>query len=351
MSAVMTPRAKVLLPLFLLLLFGAGYYRLGREAGGERGPLTFGGRSMGTTYKVLVSGVREPRLAALSRAARGELDRVEALMSTYRPDSEVSRFNASKETGASFPISVDTRRVIEAAQRVSEESGGAFDITVRPLVGLWGFGAGAKVDRPSEEQVERARARVGYRQLELTEAGLGKRLAELEIDLSAIAKGYAVDRVVEVLVDSGVEACLVEVGGEVRIRGEKQPGVPWRIGIEQPTEGGERVAREVVQLRRGAIATSGDYRNFYEEGGVRRSHTIDPRTGKPVVHALASVSVAHELTMLADAYATALSVLGPSEGYRFAVEHGLAAQFLVRGPNGEFTARSTPEFAQLFSKD
>lgn len=343
----MTPRAKALLPLFLLILVGAGYFRIWRSRGqADDALLTLAGQTMGTTYKVLVAAPYGPEPRRLKRVVQAELDRVEGLMSTYQADSEVSKFNALSELKP-VPVSIDTARVVAAAQRIARESQGAFDITVRPLVALWGFGAGAKVEPPTPAAVAKAKAKVDYRQIRLKDGELGKSAPQFEVDLSAIAKGYGVDRVVAVLEEQGALNLMAEVGGEVRVRGEKSPGVGWRIGIEEP-QGGVRVARRVVELRDGALATSGDYRNYYEEKGERRSHTIDPRTGRPIVHRLASVSVSHSSAMMADGYATAINVLGPNKGYQMAVQLGLAAHLIIRDPDGSFLARSTPRFEQLF---
>lgn len=343
----MSPRAKALLPLFLLVLVGAGYFRLWLMR--EENPnklLTISGRTMGTTYKVLLAEPLGPNPQGLKQVVQAELDRVEALMSTYRTDSELSRFNAMREIGG-MEVSTDTRTVVEAAQQIARESQGAFDITVRPLVALWGFGAGAQVNSPSEQAVAETRKRVGYAQVKMHGNTLTKSRPDVEIDLSAIAKGYGADRVARVLRERDLINFMVEVGGEVLVGGQKLPGVFWRIGIEQPTEGA-RVARQVVHLKSGALATSGDYRNYYEVDGKRLSHTIDPRSARPIVHRLASVSVSHSRAMMADGYATAISVLGAQKGYQFAVENKLAAHLLIRQQDGSFMARSTPAFEQQF---
>lgn len=348
MSSGMTPRAKALLPLFLLILVGAGYFRLWlkREESTDRQLLTIAGRTMGTSYKVLVAQPLGSHPERLKQIVQAELDRVEALMSTYQSTSEVSQFNARRGT-ESMIISEKTRTVIAAAQHVAVQTRGAFDITVRPLVALWGFGAGAKVEPPTNQAIAAARQRVGHALLQLDGRALAKSRPAVEIDLSAIAKGYGADRAAHVLVERGLKNFMVEVGGEVLVLGQKKPDTFWRIGIEQPAEGA-RVARRVVSLREGALATSGDYRNYYEKDGQRISHTIDPRNGRPITHRLASVSVSHSSAMMADAYATAIGVLGPREGYQFAVEQKLAAHLLVRQQDGSFRARSTPAFEQQF---
>lgn len=351
MNSSMSPRAKALLPLFLLILVGAGYFRLwlSRENDPENAILTIAGGTMGTSYKVLLAPPLGPEPSRIKKVVQAELDRVEALMSTYRNDSEVSIFNARRQKGG-IVMSQDTVAVVTAAQQIAEETLGAFDITVRPLVALWGFGAGAKVDSPSDTALASAMQTVGYAHLGLDGRTVSKDRAEIEIDLSAIAKGYGADRAAAVLAERGLVNFMVEVGGEVLVRGQKLAGTPWRIGIEQPSSGA-RVTRQVVELKRGALATSGDYRNYYEVDGKRISHTIDPRSGRAISHRLASVSVSHSSAMMADGYATAISVLGPQKGYQFAVEKKLAAHLLIREQDGSFRARSTPAFEQLFSLD
>jgi thiamine biosynthesis lipoprotein len=346
--AGLTPRAKLLLPVFLVVLLVASYFRLVRApTGGDQA--VFEGQTMGTTYRVVVAGpspgANERR--ELEQAIAAELDRVDGLMSTYRKDSELSRFNRSQST-APFPVSADTAQVVKWAQLISEQSGGAFDVTVRPLVAAWGFGAGAHVEPPDADELAQLRARVGYRRLSVEGQSLRKTRPDVSVDLSAIAKGYAVDRVSQVLRDHGRPAHMVEVGGEVRVSGKKADGSSWRIGIEQP-DSDERQSRLVIKLHDVSMATSGDYRNYFERDGVRVSHTIDPRTGKPITHNLASVSVLNETCALADGYATALDVLGPDDAYRLAEQLKLAAFFIVRTANGGFETRSTSAFDALGS--
>jgi thiamine biosynthesis lipoprotein len=269
-------------------------------------------------------------------------------MSTYQPSSELSQFNSSRATEP-FPVSAETLQVFAEAQRISAATGGAFDITVGPLVNLWGFGPNAKpLMIPADEEVERLRPRIGWSRIEVDTAlsTIRKSEPEMYCDLSAIAKGYAVDRVAEGLAALGLADTMVEVGGEVRTRGRNAAGEPWRIAIERP-DTAQRAFQEVVPLSDLAMATSGDYRNFYEQDGVRFSHTIDPRTGRPIQHRLASVSVIDPVCMRADGYATALMVLGEEEGFKLAEEQGLAALFLVRKGDG-FEERATAAFKTLF---
>jgi thiamine biosynthesis lipoprotein len=268
-------------------------------------------------------------------------------MSTYRDDSELSRFNrfAANEP---FPVAPETLEVFRIAREVSDLSGGAFDVTVGPLVAAWGFGATDRVPAPpSAAEITALRARVGFDRIEIDPGAgtLTKTRADVESDLSAIAKGYAVDQVAAALRELGHGNFLVEVGGEVRAGGRRLDGALWRVAIEKP-DSALRGIYEVVSLRDVALATSGDYRNYYEVGGRRISHTIDPRTARPIDHTLASVSVLHADAVHADALATALNVLGPEAGYALAEREGLAAYFLVRRDDEGFVSLETPAFAR-----
>lgn len=306
----------------------------------------FEGMTMGSAYHITVAappaGVSK---AALGQAVDAALARVDARMSTWKADSEVSRFNRAAP-GAWFAVSAETAQVVSAAQATAQDSGGVFDITVGPLVDLWGFGAGATAREtiPAEAAIDAARARTGWQALEvrLQPPALRKR-APREIDLSAIAKGYGVDAAAHALEAAGVRDYLVEVGGEVRAGGRNAAREPWRIGIADPAGGGVALA---VPLTDAAIATSGDYFNYFEQDGKRYSHTIDPRSGRPVTHALASVSVVAPDCMSADALATAIDVLGPEEGLAFAERRQLAVYLLVRTATG-FEARASTTFAPL----
>ncbi len=341
MPLVLTKRAKLLLPVCLLALLALSYWRL-HPGQAHAQLMTFSGETMGTTYKVMA---HTDSSAGLAQALQAELDRVEGLMSTYRSDSELSRFNALRSTQP-FDVSADTASVVAASQEISEQSGGAFDVTVRPVVAIWGFGAGANASPPTDQELERARARVGYQKLRLEGTQLSKRSPELEVDLSAVAKGYAVDRLAQLLSARQIHDFMVEVGGELRVAGSKAPGHAWRIGVEKPDDEGRSVQR-VLELRDIGMATSGDYRNFYERDGKRISHTIDPRSGRPIAHRLASVTVLHEQAMLADAWATALNVLGPTAGMELASRSQLAALFIVRNEDGSFQSQQTERFSEL----
>ncbi len=238
--------------------------------------------------------------------------------------------------------------VLDAARAINQQSGGAFDVTVAPLVALWGFGANAADQRtPSDREIDDALGRVGADKLELrSESRAARKLNPgVQLDLDAIAPGFVVDRISSELAALGYPDHIVEIGGEVRCRGRGPEGRSWRIAIERPRSV-KRSVQALVVLDDLGISTSGDYREFRIIDGRRVSHTIDPRSGRPVAHALASVSVVHESVMLADGYATALMVLGPEEGYELAERLGLPVLFVSRSNDG-FTMRATPSFARL----
>lgn len=341
---VLGGRAKLLLPLLLGALLAASVHRLAC-APPPSGNAEFVGGSMGTTWsvKLAVDVIDAAARAEVQQSIEAALRGVDEAMSTWREDSELSRFNAHASTEA-FKASREVLEVFRIAREVSALSDGAFDVTIGPIVAAWGFGATDRIPGPPPaDELDRLRERVGWRGVEVQEGALRKARADLVCDLSAIAKGYAVDRVAEALEKLGYRDHLVEVGGEVRARGARLQGGAWRVAIERPVAGA-RDLFDVVLLDDLALATSGDYRNFYESGGQRYSHTIDPRTARPIEHALASVSVLHREAVYADALATALNVLGPDAGYSLAEREGLAALFIVRGEDGEFSARATPAF-------
>ena len=308
------------------------------------------GRTMGTTWLVrYVADDDAPDDLRLQRAIIEELELVNAQMSTWQADSEISRFNQSGSTDW-FEVSRETAFVVDQANRVSQTSGGAFDVTVAPLVKLWTFDGEIEGERapPDDAAIAAARELMGYSRLKarFDSPALRKANSGLHINLSAIAKGHGVDRIGELLSEHKLDAWLVEIGGEVRAKGRKPNGQPWRIGIESPTEG-KRTLQRALPLDDFAVATSGDYRIFFEHEGSRYSHTIDPRTGRPVTHRLASVSVFAETCLKADAFATALMVLGPEEGYNLANEENISATFIVRDGNS-FTEKSTTAFEERF---
>jgi len=321
---------------------------LALAACGTRGPgeVLLQGNTMGTHYsiKMLHDG---DGIAALQDDVELLLDDIEDEMSTYRPASEISRFNTEVTTGW-FEVSVEFCRNVEQAIAISELTDGAFDITVAPLVNLWGFGPDRIIDQPPADNDIAARlATVGYRHLhtDCDRPALRKDFGELMLDMSAFGKGLAVDRVAALLDGRGIANYLVEVGGELRLRGHNLSGDAWAIGIELPVEDA-RQPHTIVHITDTAMATSGDYRNFFISGGQRYSHTIDTHTGRPVTHALASVTVVDHAGYRADALATALLVMGPEKGMQLAVRENLPVLFLIRRDQG-FDERTSPAFERL----
>ena len=285
------------------------------------------GNAMGTTYAIQADC---PGSLPVDRID-AELARINGLMSTYDPHSELSGFNR-EPTGIAVPVSAELVEVVATASAVAEQTDGAFDPTVAPLVALWGFGADAAQHAPAESSVAAALRLVDHRRVaHHRDPAMLEKLMPATLDLSAIAKGFAVDRLGDLLDDAGCPAYLIEFGGEIGTQGGAPGGGAWRVGVESP-EDPDHIA--TVRLRNGALATSGDYRQYRETNGVRVSHIIDPRTGYPIRHRLASVTVVADSAMLADAYATALLVMGEADARRFAADARLAALFIVRTDGG-----------------
>ena len=309
----------------------------------EAGHTILQGRTMGTTFRVKLAGlIPERHGRAMLAVVQAELDKVDAAMSTYKPTSELSRFNQLPK-GGELVFSPETAEVMALALRVGAASGGAFDVTVGPLVEAWGFGPSRPRQDPDAATLTALRARVGAStvlRFDPKTRAIRTLVPGVHLDFSAIAKGYAVDKVAARLQAEGVPGFMVEVGGEIRTHGARADKKPWRIGIEQPNPAGAGLA-QVVEVTERALATSGDYRNYRERDGVRLSHTIDPRTGEPITHGLASVSVLAKTCAEADAWATAINVLGPEAGLALAEREGLAAFLLIRRADGTFAGRSS----------
>ena len=288
------------------------------------------GRTMGTTYSITIDPNHRSSLGEINDRVQRELELVNQQMSTYVEDSELSRFNSNGDDQW-FAVSRETAGVVALSREIWEQTNGAFDVTVGPLVNLWGFGPGGVPESiPSSEEIEEARRVVGSHLLQVRQEppALRKTEPKLQVDLSAIAKGHGVDRVARILDDFGVESYFVEIGGEVRVRGSRPGGGPWRAGIESPREDVRDVIA-VLPLQDQSLATSGNYRNFYDRQGQRYSHTIDPRTGYPVRSSLVAVSVVADNCALADGLATSMMSLGLKDGLRLANEHGWAVWFIV----------------------
>jgi thiamine biosynthesis lipoprotein len=308
---------------------------------------------MGTTYTVKVTAppasVDGARLRATVDDVLAQIDRS---MSGYRADSEVARFNASASTEW-YDVSSDVASIVQTALDIGEASGGAFDITVAPLVAAWGFGPGGRPQvLPNAEQIAQIGASVGYRKLHarLDPPALRKDVATLSIDLNGIAPGFAVDRLADRLRALRIESFMIDIGGEIRARGRNGHGEPWHIAIEHPVDT-QRTPYAGVMLDDAAVSTSGEYRDYYEREGRRYSHTIDPRTRQPLDRAPGSVVVVAASTAQADAWATALNVLGPRDGLSLAAQRHLPVLFIERDVGGSWRSQATPEFERYRARD
>ena len=310
--------------------------------------IRFSGDTMGTTYNVTLFS-KDPRhsQAEIQKKVETVLAQVNAQMSTYDPDSELSRFNQHQSTQP-VVISRALERVVTRAMQISEQTDGLLDITVGPLVNLWGFGPQARPEQvPSEDQLKAVREYVGYQKLTLDNHQLSKQHPSIYVDLSTIAKGYGVDRVAYLLDDLDITQYLIEIGGEIRTRGGKPDGKSWRLAVEKPVST-ERSIQQVVSFNEGALATSGDYRNFYQENGRRFSHIINPLTAEPIQHNLVSASVYAEDCMSADAYATALLVMGTEQAKAFVKQHQIATMLIYKTDDG-FAEWVSPAFEPLLT--
>ena len=306
------------------------------------------GPTMGTTYTVKVTAPPASVDGAQLRATIDEvLAQIDRSMSGYRDDAEVARFNASTSTQW-YEVSAELASVVQAALEVSEASGGAFDITVAPLVAAWGFGPGGQPKvMPGNEQIAQISGAVGYRKLHarLAPPALRKEVPALTIDLNGIAPGFAVDRLADRLQALKIDNFMIDIGGEIRARGRNARGEVWHIAIEQPVDT-QRAPYAGVHLDDAAVSTSGEYRDYYERDGRRYSHTIDPRTGRPLDRAPGSVVVIASSTAEADAWATAMNVLGPGDGLVLAEQRHMPVMFIERD-GSEWRSRHTPEFERF----
>ena len=315
-------------------------------------PVVIEGKTMGSYFRVtLAVRDREVNPASMRAEIENTLDAVNRSMSTYIADSELMRFNAA-DTTEPVALSAGLRRVIEQALTIARETEGYYDITIGPLVDLWGFGA-RKVSRaPDEAEIQAALERVDYRYLKLGPAGLAKSRVDVSLDLSSIAKGYGVDRVAELLEAEGYRNYLVDIGGELRLEGRRF-GKPWRVGIEAP-DGHVGAVQSVVEIRQAqlAMATSGNYRNYKDYDGVHAVHIIDPKTGGFRPSRLLSVTVLGNECMTADAYATALMALGAEKAPRFAEKYRLPVLFIYAGARpGSFVVETSSRYAALMGGD
>lgn len=310
---------------------------------------------MGTTYHIVAITNTSLSRNDLKNAIEAELDQVNKHLSNWDESSELSRFNRSKSLKAT-KISNKLKRVMIAANEVHEKSGGAFDVTLGPLINLWGFGPRKpETPLPTEQKIISALQRVGQQtnlKLNTVAPSIAKLNPGTTINLSAIAKGFGVDEVASILKKHKIEDFMVEIGGDLFARGSNPSGKPWRIGIEKPLPD-NRSIQQIIGLTNVGMATSGDYRNYFEKDDIRYSHIINAKTGYPIKHKTAAVTVIANNSMLADAWATALLVLGERAGMKVAKEHSLAAYFIFRSPrSGEkkFSTSMSPKFAEILNR-
>jgi len=306
---------------------------------------TFSGNTMGTTYSIkIVESANFSLPSNLHKEIDSVLAEVNNQMSTYIKDSEISLFNSNKDTNW-VKISSALAEVMNEAKNISAESDNVYDITIGPVVNLWGFGPeNDLIVIPTDAEINLAKDKTGTEKLKvnLSKLLIKKTDKDLYCDLSSIAKGFGVDKVGLLLENCNLNNYMVEIGGEVRTKGKKNKNENWKIGISTPISNG---LQKVLLITNVSVATSGDYLNYFEREGVRYSHLIDPRDGKPITHNLASVTVVHSNCRTADAYATAINVMGPTVGYEFALKKKLPIFMIVR-ENNSFVEKMTPQFEE-----
>ncbi len=303
------------------------------------------GPTMGSTYSIkYVRQAGLPAAAGVQVEVETILAEVDRQLSTYRSDSDIDRFNQLPANRCqAMPPSV--LELVRVGEQLSEQSDGSYDLTVEPLLNLWGFGPQARDEKvPSAVALAEVRQRVGHGHLRIEGNQLCKDAA-VEVDFNSIAAGYAVDLIAARLEALGIHNYLAEATGELKAAGSKLDGSPWRIALEEPRDD-RQVAERIVTIDGYGLSTSGDYRNYFEQGGQRYSHTFDARTGAPVAHALASVTVIHPSAMMADGLSTLLLILGPERGWDYAQKHDIAAFFVMRADTG-FVTRTSQAFERL----
>ena len=306
---------------------------------------SFGGPTMGSTYSIkYVRHAGLPAANAVQAQVEKILAEVDQQLSTYRSDSDIERFNdlpANRCQKMPAPV----LKLIRFGEQLSEQSEGAYDLTVEPLLNLWGFGPQAREEKvPTAQALADVRQRVGYQHLRIDRDQLCKDAA-VEVDFNSIAAGYAVDTIAARLEAMGIHDYLAEATGELKASGKKLDGSPWKIALEEPRDD-KQVAQKIIAVDGYGLSTSGDYRNYFQQGGRRYSHTFDARTGAPVSHTLASVTVINPSALMADGLSTLLLILGPERGWDYAEKHDIGAFFVIRADTG-FVTRSNQAFERL----
>jgi thiamine biosynthesis lipoprotein len=303
------------------------------------------GPTMGSTYSIkYVRHADLPAPADVQVEVEKILAEVDQQMSTYRSDSDIERFNALP-TNRCQKMPAPILELVSVGEQLSVQSEGSFDLTVEPLLNLWGFGPQTREEKvPTAQALAEVRQRVGHGHLRIDGDQLCKDAA-VEVDFNSIAAGYAVDRIAARLEALGIRNYLAEATGELKAAGRKLDGSPWRIALEEPRDD-QQVAERIIAVDGYGLSTSGDYRNYFVQGGQRFSHTFDARTGAPVSHTLASVTVIHPSALMADGLSTLLLILGPERGWDYAEKHDIGAFFVIRADTG-FVTRSSHAFERL----
>ncbi|MCG7388595.1 FAD:protein FMN transferase ApbE [Pantoea sp. ACRSB] len=305
------------------------------------------GKTMGTVWRVSLAGVDAARKAGLQQAIQQQLDADDQTLSTWKPDSVLSRFNRYQGS-APQPVSADMADIVTESLRIGAKTGGAMDITVGPLVNLWGFGpAKQPAHTPTDAEIAAAKAQTGLQHLRVIETVEGqwlqKDLPGLYVDLSTMGEGYATDHLARLMEREGINNYLVSVGGAVLSRGQNAQGQSWRVAIQKPTDS-ENAVQARVDLQGHGISTSGSYRNYYELDGKRISHVIDPATGRPIEHKLVSATVIATTALEADGWDTGLMVLGSEKAKALALQQHLAV-YLISKEGDKFVSWMSPQFA------
>ncbi|MBZ7056518.1 FAD:protein FMN transferase ApbE [Klebsiella quasipneumoniae] len=304
------------------------------------------GKTMGTFWRVSVIGVDEAKAQALRAKVQAQLDADDRLLSTWKNDSALMRFNHAADTRP-WPVSEAMADIVTLSLRIGAKTDGAMDITVGPLVNLWGFGPDKQpVATPDAQAIAAAKARTGLQHLQvINQSGrqfLQKDIPDLFVDLSTVGEGYAADHLARLMEQEGISRYLVSVGGALVSRGMNGEGKPWRVAIQKPTDR-ENAVQAIVDINGHGISTSGSYRNYYELDGKRISHVIDPQTGQPITHKLVSVTVIAPTALEADGWDTGLMVLGPEKAQHVVREQGLAVYMIVKEGEG-FKTWMSPQF-------
>ncbi|GBC63254.1 FAD:protein FMN transferase [Desulfonema ishimotonii] len=336
-------RKLMLLIFFFLLLPVSGY------GAAEKQQVLLQGRTMGTTWHITV--VTSGDTDALKQKIDRRLTEINRSMSTYDKTSEISRFNRLKNTGEKFSVTEDFLQVMTVAKTLHGLTDGAWDGTIGPLINLWGFGS-RQVERhlPAAEEIRALMPHVGFGHIEIFQDGyLVKKDSQIYLDLASVAKGYGVDQVARVIAESGIGDYLVEIGGEIYASGRRPDGKPWRIGINKPTpDAGFTEVYKVAALEDRGFATSGDYRNFFEAGGRRYSHVLNPGTGYAVSNGVVSASVMADTCAFADGLATALMVMGHEKGLALVSRlEKVEALMIVEGPDGTLKEYYSENFKDI----